>query len=78
MSSGDIVVGITHSSPRADKFDREDCRWSSAAGLGAVRVVELHIRASLTAARETLGYRVLPRTLGDNCRNVIYSSHVEY
>ena len=76
MSSGDIVVGITHSSPRADKFDREDCRWSSAVGLEAVRVVELHIPASLTAARETLGYRVLPRTLGDDCRNVIMATYL--
>ena len=71
MSSGDIVVGITRSSPRADKFDGVDCRRCSAPGLGAVRVVELDIRGSLTAARGTLGYRVLPRTIGDNFIGII-------
>ena len=71
MSITGIVVWMTYSNPRADKFDGVDCRRCSTAGLGAVRVVELDIRGSLTAARGTLGYRDLPRTIGDNFIGII-------
>lgn len=68
MSTGEVVVRLANSAPRADKPHGINSRWRHAPGLRSVGVVEFNILGRITAARGAVGDRILVRASGDNCR----------